>query len=227
MGAIKGGVIALDLSELVAPDHTALVTVEVQEGVVGAGAVLPAIATAVDATGMIGNIASLARAARAVGVPVIHCTAESRPDGLGANRNARLFMAAQRSRRGEGSSRASQVPAGQAHPGQVHAGVGIEPSDLVLPRLHGLSPMTGASLDPVLRNLGVGTIVVTGVSVNVAVLGLAFEGVNHGYQVVIPRDAVAGVDDDYVDAVFANSLSLITTVTTTGALVEIWHAHSA
>ena len=87
--------------------------------------------------------------------------------------------------------------------------------------------MTNTSLDPVLRNLGVQTIVATGVSVNVALLGLAFEGVNHGYQVVIPRDAVAGVDDEYVEAVFANTLSLIATVTTTDTLIELWSGPDA
>ena len=214
---IRGGVIALDLNELVAPGHTALLTVEVQEGVVGAGSVLPAIAAAAAATAMVANIARLARSARTVGVPVIHCTAERRPDGLGANRNARLFVAAQKSRSAYESSGTSRVD----------AGVGVEPSDLVLPRLHGLSPMTNTSLDPVLRNLGVQTIVATGVSVNVALLGLAFEGVNHGYQVVIPRDAVAGVDDEYVEAVFANTLSLIATVTTTDTLIELWSGPDA
>jgi nicotinamidase-related amidase len=208
----RGGVIALDLSELVAPEYTALVTVEVQEGVVGAGSVLPAIAEAAAAINMVDNIATLARAARAADVAVIHCTAESRPDGLGASRNAKLFAIAAKAKDRGHSLRSFQV----------HAGVGVEPSDLILSRLHGLSPMTGTSLDPVLRNLGVRTIVATGVSVNVALLGLAFEAVNHGYQVVIPRDAVAGVDERYVDAVFANTLSLIATVTTVPVLVELW-----
>ena len=38
-------------------------TVEVQEGIVGAGSVIPAIADAAVATGMIGSIVTLARAA--------------------------------------------------------------------------------------------------------------------------------------------------------------------
>lgn len=191
-------------------------TVEVQEGIVGSASVLPAIAEAANATGMIENIATLARAARSAGVPVVHCTAESRPDGLGSNRNARLFGAAAKAR---GSDR-GDGPAARAF--AVHGGVGAAPSDLVLSRLHGLSPMTGTSLDPVLRNMGARTIVATGVSVNVALLGLAFEGVNHGYQVVIPRDAVAGVDEAYVDAVFANTLSFIATITTAAAVIECW-----
>jgi len=45
----------------------------------------------------------------------------------------------------------------------------------------------------VLRNLGIRTIVAAGVSVNVALSNLVFDGVNVGYQVVVPRDAVAGL----------------------------------
>jgi nicotinamidase-related amidase len=200
------------LVPIVHPSYTALVTVEVQQNVVGAGSVTPALAEAAAATGMIDHIAALARAARARGIPVVHCTAERRPDGLGANNNARLFALARR-----GGDR--PLPAGAD---RVHDGVGTKPSDIVLPRLHGLSPMTGTSLDPVLRNLGVTTIVVTGVSVNVALLGLVFEAVNHGYTIVVPRDATVGFPPDYVDAVFEHSLTYVATITTTDAVLAAW-----
>lgn len=204
----------VDLASLVAPEHTALLTVEVQNLVVGEQSVLPALAAAVAAHGTIPQIAVLTRSARAAGVPVIHCTAESRPDGLGANRNARLFAVAAKARA------AGPVPSPEAF--AVHPGIAVEPGDLVLPRLHGLSPMTGTSVDPILRNLGVTTIVATGVSINVALLGLAFEAVNRGYQVVLPRDATAGVDDAYVDAVYEHTLSLIATVTSAETVVAHW-----
>ena len=54
----------------------------------------------------------------------------------------------------------------------------------------------------------------TGVSVNLGVLGLAIEAVNLGYQVVVPRDAVAGLPQDYADAVLDNTFPLISTLTT-------------
>lgn len=207
----------LNLDELVRPGHTALVTVEVQENVVGGASVVPALAEA--AAPILPRIGALAAAARAVGVPVIHCTVDARPDGKGANRNARLFAAM-------GKGRAAATP-GPTRVGQVHAAVGATDDDIVLGRLHGLSPMTGTSLDPVLRNLGVTTIVATGVSANVAVLGFAFEAVNHGYQLVLPRDAVAGVGDEFVDALFAGTLSLLATVTTTDTLCSVWRAAAA
>jgi nicotinamidase-related amidase len=110
---------------------------------------------------------------------------------MGGNKNARLFAAMNRSESVgmlEGSPAAEIIPE-----------VGQEPSDIVLPRLHGLNPMAGTELDPVLRNMGVSTVVIVGVSVNIAVSNLAFDAVNNGYQVVIPRDAVAGVPADYDD----------------------------
>ena len=60
----------------------------------------------------------------------------------------------------------------------------MQPSDLVLSRIHGLNPMAGTDLDPILRNLGVTTIVVVGVSVNIAITNLVMDAVNLGYRVV-------------------------------------------
>lgn len=205
----------LDLTSLVAPGHTALVTVEVQDEVVGENSLVPELALA--AVPILPNIAALATAARNAGIPVVHCTVDSRADGMGANRNTRLFAAAHKHR-----DRGPQAAGGAFRRANVHASVGATGADLIMARLHGLSPMTSTSLDPVLRNLGVTTIVATGVSVNVAVMGFAFESVNLGYQFVLPRDAVAGIDASYVDAVFERTFSLLATVTTSAALAEAW-----
>lgn len=204
----------LELDRLVSPDRTALVTVEVQDGVVGEHSLLPELARAADP--ILPRIAELAVAARAAGVPVVHCTVDSRDDGQGANRNTRLFAAM--------AKRRSSAGAGGVRHATVHRAVGAMESDLFMSRLHGLSPMTSTSLDPVLRNLGVTTIVATGVSVNVAILGFAFEAVNLGYQFVLPRDAVAGVDEAFVNALFDGTLSLLATVTTCGDLLRTWEA---
>ena len=82
--------------------------------------------------------------------------------------------------------------------------------------------MSGTDLEPVLRNMGVSTIVVTGVSVNVAIPNLVMEAVNRGFDVVVPRDAVCGVPADYADAVIDNTLALLATLTTVDELVTIW-----
>jgi nicotinamidase-related amidase len=203
----------LDLSALVAPTHTALVLQEVQNGVVGAPAVLPALAEAAAAVDLVGNCARLARAARKAGITVVHCTAETRDDRKGANNNARLFGGVQKS-----SVRLSPGSAAVQVPDEI----GVDPADIVLPRYHGLGPMTGTQLDPILRNLGVTTIVGVGVSLNVGMVNLAFDAVNRGYQIVLPRDAVAGVPPDYAEAVLANTLAIVATITTTPAVVAAW-----
>lgn len=92
----------------------------------------------------------------------------------------------------------------------------------MLTRYHGLGPMGGTDLDAVLRNLGVHTIVGVGVSVNVAMTNFVMDGVNAGYQFVLPRDAVAGVPSAYADAVIDHTLSLLATVTTTEDLLAAW-----
>ncbi len=97
-----------------------------------------------------------------------------------------------------------------------------DPRDIVVPRLHGMTPFTSTSLDQILRNLGVRTVVATGVSVNLGVFGMALTALDLGYQVVIPTDAVAGVPREYADAVLEHSLSLIATLTTTDELLALW-----
>jgi nicotinamidase-related amidase len=203
----------LDLRALVAPEHTALVLQEVQNGVVGSPSALPALADAAAAVNLVENCARLAQAAREVGVTVLHCTAETRDDGRGANGNARLFAGVKKSpvRLSPGSA-AVQVP----------AEIGVDARDLVLPRYHGVGPMTGTQLDSILRNLGATTIVGVGVSVNIGITNLAFDAVNRGYQIVMPRDAIAGVPADYAQAVIDNTLNLVATITSTDDVVAAW-----
>jgi len=210
--------VPLDLTELVAPGHTALVLQEVQNGVVGEPSALPALAAAAAAVDLVGRCAALARAARSVGVAVVHCTAETRDDLRGANRNARLFAGVQKA--------PVQLSPGSAAV-QVPDEIGVAPEDLVLARTHGLGPMTGTQLDPTLRHLGVTTIVGVGVSVNIGMTNFAFDAVNRGYQMVMPTDAIAGVPEGYARAVVGNTLSLVATLTTTDALLAAWSARSA
>ncbi|MGZ4204258.1 MAG: isochorismatase family protein, partial [Actinomycetota bacterium] len=100
--------------------------------------------------------------------------------------------------------------------------IGVEDSDIVLTRYHGLGPMGGTDLDAVLRALGVRTVVGIGVSVNIGMTNFVMDAVNAGYQFVLPRDAVAGVPPAYADAVIENTLSLLATVVTTEDVVEAW-----
>jgi nicotinamidase-related amidase len=192
--------------------NCALVTSECQNGVIGPDAALPELAAAAAAT-VIPNGARLCAAARAAGIPVVHCTAGRRPDGRGSNTNARLFAAMRK------SSRPMQL--GDT-PTRVVEEFDVQADDFVLSRMHGLSPMAGTDLDPILRNLGVSSLVIAGVSVNIAIPNLVMDAVNRGYRVVLPRDAVAGVPASYADLVLDNTLALIAEVVTTDDVVAGW-----
>ena len=200
-----------DLGQLVHPATTAIVTSECQNGVLGDGAIFPELAAA--AAPAVPAMARVVTAGRTAGVQVVHCLALRRQDGRGANTNSRLFGAAAKA-------------AVALTPGSPQAAVidelGPEPEDLVLTRLHGLGPMAGTDLDAVLRNLGITTIVVVGVSVNVALTNLVMDAVNAGYQVVVPRNAVAGTPQAYATSVIDNTLSLLATVVTADDLERTW-----
>jgi biuret amidohydrolase len=199
------------LAEIAAPEHTAIVTQECQGAVIGPNAGLAMLAEEARRIAL-PNIVRLLPAARAAGVRVVHCLVQRRPDGLGSNHNAKIFAI------GHG-----QVDITPGHPGAaVLPELGPAPGDLVLSRWHGVGPMGGTDLDAVLRNLGVSTIVVVGVSLNIAIPNVVMDAVNAAYRVIVPRDAVAGIPTEYGEAVIANTLSLLATITTTRDLLDVW-----
>lgn len=198
------------LADLIDASTTALVTQECQNGVIGVGSPWRELAEEAQRTA-VPNIVRLLDAARSVGANVVHCLAVRRSDGRGTNANCRLFAAARAFGMEPGSEAAALL-----------SSLGPAESDLVLTRLHGLSPMAATGLDPILRNLGVRTIIGVGVSVNVAITNFAMDAINAGYQFVIPRDAVVGVPNSYADAVIDNTLSFIATVTTTDEIIGLW-----
>ncbi|MBQ1093448.1 cysteine hydrolase [Streptomyces sp. B93] len=194
------------LAELLDPAATVLLTVECQQGVVGPQGALPELAREARSSGALANVARLVAVAHESGVQVVHAIAERRPDGRGANRNARLFRAAERL--------PVQQLAGTTAV-RVAAPIEVAEEDFVVRRLHGLSPVQGTGVDALLRNLGCRTLIVTGVSANVAVPNAVFDAVNLGYTAVVPTDAVAGVPAEYTAAMIRHTLALVATLATT------------
>src|SRR5277367_2673487 len=199
------------LAALVEPGHTAIVTQECQGAVIGPDAGLAMLAQEARRVAL-PNITRLLPAARAAGVRVVHCLVQRRPDGLGSNHNAKIFAI------GRGDVDITPGTPGSA----LLPELGPEPTDLVLSRWHGVGPMGGTDLDAVLRNLGVSTIVVVGVSLNIAIPNLVMDAVNAAYRVVVPRDAVAGIPTEYGNAIIDNTLSLLATITSTDELLGVW-----
>ncbi|WP_409329992.1 cysteine hydrolase family protein [Trujillonella humicola] len=192
------------------PATTAVVVVECQRGVIGDVSMLPALAR--DAADVVPVIARLLDAARAAGVTVAHATFEG---SLGARSRgtAPLWRATKAS---------DEWTAG--HPGTEVVPELLEEGDLVLPRHHGLSPTWRTELLPVLRNRGIRTLVLTGVSLNVALLLTAAEAEAEGFTVVVPRDAVAGTPREYGEQVLQNTISMLARITTADALVAGWQS---
>jgi nicotinamidase-related amidase len=189
-----------------------LLTNEVQPSTVGGGDGLAASGARV-----LPNIVRLAAAARAAGVQVVHCVKVFRRDALARNRNIILYRL-----RG-------QLPDGPVTPDSrpVEGSIlvpelGPEERDLVMTRLHGMGAACDSGVVPVLRNLGITTVVVTGVSLNVGVPNTVMDLVNQAFNVVVPRDAVAGTPDEYGEMMIAHTLRFLATITDTDDLVRAW-----
>lgn len=202
---------------MAAPGHTALLTMELQRGIVGDLSTIGPLADAVAAAGTLAATARLADAARTHGVAVVHATVSFRPGRRGAAANAPMLAAAARrpDHLATGSPSAELVPE-----------LGPAPDDLRSDRHHGVTPFTGTDLDALLRGLGVRTLVATGVSVNMGIFGLAIEAVGLGYQVIVVEDAVAGVPASYAADVLDHSIRLLATVRTVDDLVAAWRSGS-
>jgi nicotinamidase-related amidase len=202
---------AITLESLLAGRKVAFIMTEVQEGIIGDLAPWPALAVAAERVGLTKNCARIAEAARERGAAVFHCTAESLPGGYGGNTNARLYGNARKRGGGPRDPRFTQPPAEVWRDG-----------DILLPRYHGTSAMTGSPLDTVLRNEGVTTVIIAGVSLCFGVLSMVIDAANRGYQVILARDAAAGFPEDYAEQVVTHTLSMLSTVVTTDEILAAW-----
>jgi nicotinamidase-related amidase len=199
------------LTDLVGAGRAAVLTMEIQRGVVGDRSSFPELAAECARVGVVAHTARLLVAARHKGVPVVHCTAGFRSDHRGSPSNAPLMTAVLR--------RADHLLE-ETDAVELVAGLGAEPADLVSHRRHGVSPFVGTTLDPTLRALGVSTVVATGVSLNLGIIGLAVEAVDLGYHVVIATDAVAGIPTTYADDVLRHTLGLVATLATVHDIIN-------
>ncbi len=202
---------AFDMGALLQPGKVALVLSEVQRNIIG-DLTDSLLAQVAKETGVVPASAKLAKAAREHGAPVIHCLANSSPGRFGANTNARLFKSKRRDPGAPPYDPANDTPCPEVY----------EEGDILSKRDHGLNPMADTQLDRRLRNSGITTIIVAGVSLNVAILGLAMDAVNSGYQVIVARDAVSGYPKEYHEPVLANTLFMIATLATTDEIIAGW-----
>lgn len=206
----------MELEDLVNPKSTVIVTMEVQEGIVGESSSFKELHQAAITSGVLSNGPKLCDAARQSGIPVIHATAINRADYRGSVANCRMLSASK-----DMHEHGSGIIEGTAG-AKLISDFGPKPEDIVIPRLHGLTPFTSTSLDQTIRNLGATSVIPIGVSINIGILGLVLSAVDLGYQVVIPTDAIAGVPLEYGEKVLDGTLSLLSTLTTTASIIKNW-----
>lgn len=206
---------ATALADLIEPKSTAIVCMEMQRGVVGDLSLLPPIAAAIARSGMPQRLAALMSDGRKAGAQVVFCNAVFRPDRKGSALNCPMFsrFAKVKGHMQEGTPSAEVIPA-----------LPVLPEDLVSARYHGMSPFTGTSLDAWLRNLGIRTVIATGVSLNIGILAMTLEAIGLGYRVVLPRDCASGTPDDYVEGMLANTYAPLATLSDGEAIRAVWAA---
>lgn len=197
------------------PRGCAVVTMEMQRGVVGDLSHMAELRQAVETSGVIGATVRLVDGARSAGAQVIHAIAHWRADRKGTSANTPLARALWNQPR--------QILR-DAPESELLPELGPEPPDLISARGHGLTPFSGTDLDALLRAVGAHTVIACGVSLNVGVLGLVLSAADLGYRVVVATDAVTAVPPAYADQVMVHTLSAVAELATVDGIVAAFDA---
>ena len=190
--------------------RAALIVNEMQNAIANPAYIGTPLASQVTERGIVAGINTLTTAFRAAGVPVIFCTIAARTadfDGFRVN----CALAA-------GIRRKGHLVDGTAN-AAVHDDLVVEPSDIASHRSHGMAPFTGTTLDATLRGYGIETVVLSGVSTNIALPGAATEAVALGYDVVLAEDCTAGATPETHQMQVTQHLPLLATVTDAASVI--------
>ncbi|MCK9541278.1 MAG: cysteine hydrolase [Novosphingobium sp.] len=162
--------------------RAALIISECQNGIVNPAFVDSPLSRQVAARGILPRIDRLAAAFRAAGLPVAHCLITLPKDMAGWNVNC--LLAARLAK--------EMVLVAGSEGAAVAPEIKVLDTDIVSERHHGMSPFTSTRLDADLRRNRIDTVVLAGVSTNIALPGAATEAVGNGYGVVLAEDCTAG-----------------------------------
>lgn len=178
-----------DFSDVVAPAHTALLAIDVQNDFCAPGGHTEAGLgrDVADCQAVVEPIERLAAAARRAGVPVVWIKADYDRAFLSPPIHARQVA--------RGIEKAYCVSGTW---GAEFYRVSPEDGDLVIEK-HRHSAFAGTELDQVLRDRGVRTLAVAGVQTHVCVESTLRDASARGYYVVVPSDCVGSYDRDLHD----------------------------
>jgi nicotinamidase-related amidase len=204
----------LDLSPFLDPSTTAVLALEVQENLlVPEQAMIPGVARHAEAIGLVDRLARLYGSARRVGAQMLYVIDDRRTDGLGQTDNLMI-------------GRSVKDRSGTFAHGDIVAPLAPQARDIVIRREHGMTGFYTTPLHAYLTNLGITTLIVTGVSANIAVNGTAIEAMNHGYRVIVPSDAIAGDPPEYVEWLLRYTVRNVALVAPTAQILDHWAGRS-
>jgi gluconolactonase len=156
---------------------------------------------------VVANVADLAAACRARGVPVIHVWYVVEPGAPGLKLNAPLFQGVKES---GGVVRGTWGAAPAA---------GLEPQDgdFVVEKMR-MSAWQGTKLQNLLDGLGRDTVIVTGAWTNMSIEHTARSGADMGYVMVVPEDGCSTINAEWHNASINYALQNVCTVTSCAAV---------
>lgn len=199
----------MSVKGLSTPASTAMVISECQNGMTNpAHATNALLAEQVAKRDTITNIAHLAAECRVLGVPVFHVTVQAATGYRCWAVNSVLTGVFRRRPLVEGNVEVA-----------IHPDLTPEPEDFVIARHRGITAFHGTELEHLLHNMGVTTVLMTGVSTNVAINGSCIDGVNRGFNMVVPQECVAGATDETHEFMLEKIIPLVATVASSAGVV--------
>jgi gluconolactonase len=156
---------------------------------------------------VVANVAALADACRAKGIPVIHVHYIVEEGAPGLKLNAPLFQ-------GVKDTGALVRGTWGAAPAE-----GLEPKDgdFVVEKMR-MSAWQGTRLENLLEGLGRDTIIVTGAWTNMSIEHTSRTGADKGFAMVVPEDGCSTMNADWHNASINYALQNVSTVTTCAAV---------
>ncbi|MET9484205.1 cysteine hydrolase [Streptomyces sp. NPDC006638] len=173
------------------PAKTALVLIEYQNDFTSEGGVLHgAVAGVMEKTGMLANTVTLAAAARAAGVTVMHAPITFAPGYGELSRHPYGIL--------KGVVDGSAFVKGSWGAAIVDD-LAPAAGDIVIEGKRGLDTFASTNLDFILRNKGIDTIVLGGFLTNCCVESTMRSGYENGYRVITLPDCVAATSQEEHD----------------------------
>ncbi|MDT7548613.1 MAG: hypothetical protein QOE84_1007 [Actinomycetota bacterium] len=205
----------MQFSDLIDPKHTAIVLSEMQRAICGdlAPPATAFLTEQVRAQGVVPRLRRLMDGGHQVGVRTVHATLQFNANRAGTKINSPMMAMTMKDPDYLviGSDQAEVIPE-------------LAPSfeDVVHRRIHGMSAFNGTELDAILRSLDIKTIVIGGISLNEAIIGMAIEAVNIGYSIVIVRDGAVGIPQSFAEDMLKYCFAPLGKITTVDEVLTTW-----